>query len=299
MMQNEMLSARRGNRAGIGFFRIFMRLLGVRHACNFVWFVALFYALFDREARRRARGYLETRFPEAAGFRLWLHTYKLLAAQGEALVVAGFFADHPWSAMARTEEHAAVIREALKSPRGLVIVTSHFGCWQAAMAGLADCGRRINLLVAPDANLAVHKQMALGGMAAAFHEIDVHGFMGGLPECLAAVERGEVVCIMGDRAGDAGTEWLLETPFFGKNSPFPVSPYWVAARASVPVIPLFVACERRPFRLHLVFGAPISPADCREGRLEPETLRPALERYVRELEAVAGRWPWQLFRFEA
>ncbi len=298
MAPNEMLSARRGNRIGIGFFRIFTRLLGVRHACNFVWFVAFFYALFDREAKRRSRGYLTARFPAVSGFRLWFHTYRLLAAQGEALVIAGFLAERPWRELPGIRENGAVIVDALAAPQGVVIVTSHFGCWQAALAGLAEFGRKVNLLVAPDANPAVRKQMALEGNAEYFHEIDVNGFMGGLPECLAAVERGEVVCIMGDRAGEAASGQLLEMPFLGRPSAFPVSPYWVAARAGVAVIPMFVACERRPFRLRLVFGDPIELADCPEGRIPAAMLRPALARYVETLETMAQRYPWQIFRFE-
>ncbi len=294
----KMLSAHRGNRLGIGFFRWFIAVFGVRHACNFVWFVALFYALFDREARRRTGGYMDRRFPGVAGGRRWFHIYKLLASQGEALVIAGCLARRPWQKMRWVEENRTAMADALSREQGLVIVTSHFGCWQAAMAGLAGFGRRINLLGAPDANVRIRKQLALDGENTQFREIDATGFMGGLSECLAALAAGEVVCMMGDRMGGAGKAGGLETDFLNRPSMFPVSPYWVAARARVPVIPMFVACERHPFQLRLVFGDPIEPADVAGARLDAERLRPPLEQYVRTLEGLARRYPYEVFRFE-
>ena len=53
------LSDTRGNRLGIGFFKVCMRLFGLRFCCLFVWFVAFFYALFDRKAFQAAKPYLQ------------------------------------------------------------------------------------------------------------------------------------------------------------------------------------------------------------------------------------------------
>ena len=134
MSERQNLSATRGSSAGIRFFRVFMRLFGLKHACNFVWFVVLFYALFDRKANRAALPYVQLRFPEARGFTRWLHCYRLMASQGEALLIAGWIGAHGWKFPHRAENRDGMAALLADRSRGFVMVTSHFGCWQVSAA---------------------------------------------------------------------------------------------------------------------------------------------------------------------
>jgi len=294
----ETLSDRRGNRAGIAFFRIFLRWFGTRHACNMVWFVAFFYALCDREARRRARSYLVRRFPGDRGLRMFLHIWRLLASQGEALVLAAAYGAGLDGGIPRRQE-GKLSPGALDPGHGVVLVISHFGCWQASLAELAGYERPVTLLAASDVNPgAVGKQEALHNRKTAFREIDVRGFMGGLPEALEAVLAGDVLGVMGDRPGTAGTGEVLECSFLGQPAKFPITPFYVAARAGVTVVPVFMVWERRPFQVRVIFGDEILPEAIPDGRIRAERLRPAVEQYVRWLETMAGRYPYLCFRFE-
>jgi lauroyl/myristoyl acyltransferase len=56
-------------------------------------------------------------------------------------------------------------------------------------------------------------------------------------ELVAALRRGEVVAVQGDRA--LGTRGDVLIPFFGKPAPFPLGPYLLASAVGVPMVPAF------------------------------------------------------------
>ena len=56
-------------------------------------------------------------------------------------------------------------------------------------------------------------------------------------ELVAALRRGEVVAVQGDRA--LGTRGDAVIPFFGRPAPFPLGPFLLAAAVGVPVVPAF------------------------------------------------------------
>lgn len=289
------LSATRGNVLGIAFFRLLLGCCGLRVACWFVAPVTWFYTLFDRRARRAALPYIQAREPGISGIRRLLAVHRLLTAQGEALLIARRIGDAGWSIPFVEESRDAAAALLRDSSRGLVIVCSHFGCWQAAMAGLAGFNRRVNLLVDRDVRAAVGKRMAIPGVRDEFREIiagEAPG--GGLLECISALSRGEIVCVMGDRtAGGPG----VEMAFLGGRAKFPPSPWVLAARAGVPVTALFIPFEDHGRRLVLSFGSPVRlPAP--EHKVTPEDIREPMARYVAELESFCRRYPDQCFRFE-
>ena len=295
MSERQNLSATRGSSAGIRFFRVFMRLFGLKHACNFVWFVVLFYALFDRRANRAALPYVQLRFPEARGFTRWLHCYRLMASQGEALLIAGWIGAHGWKFPHRAENRDGMAALLADRSRGFVMVTSHFGCWQAALAGLAGFGRTVNLLAQPDAKAELDKRMAVPDCADQFKLIPADGFMGGLLECIEAVRRGEVVCVMGDRVAGGASR---PAKFFGGAMEFPLSPWLVAARSGCPVVPLFIAFEPDCSELLFRFGDVIRVSGDPDRRVRPEELAAPMAEYARGLENMARRYPYQVFRLE-
>ncbi|HWM78511.1 MAG TPA: lysophospholipid acyltransferase family protein, partial [Methylomirabilota bacterium] len=56
-------------------------------------------------------------------------------------------------------------------------------------------------------------------------------------ELVAALRRGEVVAVQGDRA--LGTRGDVLIPFFGKPAPFPLGPFLLASAVGVPMVPAF------------------------------------------------------------
>ncbi|MBI2467970.1 MAG: lysophospholipid acyltransferase family protein [Candidatus Rokubacteria bacterium] len=105
-------------------------------------------------------------------------------------------------------------------------------------------------------------------------------------ELVAALRRGEIVAMQGDRA--LGSRGDILVPFFGRPAPFPMGPFLLARAAGVAVVPAF--CLLGPdYRYAVTAGDPLT---VRAGG-EAEAVRA----WVALLEDVVRRHPTQWFNF--
>jgi lauroyl/myristoyl acyltransferase len=105
-------------------------------------------------------------------------------------------------------------------------------------------------------------------------------------ELVAALRRGEIVALQGDRAlGNAGD---VAVPFFGEPAPFPVGPFRLARATGVPIVPAFCLLDA-DLRYRVVVHEPRRVAAGGE--------EAALHAWVAELEAVVRAHPTQWFNF--
>ena len=285
------LNASRGNRFGIGFFRLLLHCGGFGLAVWISRIVTWFYARFDERAFAATAEYLKLRFPEDADSRRKLkkHFHRLLCELARMLLVsyrAGIGGGLP------IEEED---RHFLPETGGVVVVLSHCDCWQSAMALMnRDSGRVINIMALPDRVAGMDKFLALKDKRG-FNVISTEGFSGGLLEASAALARGEAVILMGDRPVP-GTQ-SAEVPWFGGKIAVPLSPWLLAARNGVPALPVFTELREKPLRVAIRYFAPVSLPEAGERRLRGEELAPAAAEYGRLLEQFARRHPYRVFRF--
>jgi len=97
-------------------------------------------------------------------------------------------------------------------------------------------------------------------------------------ELVAALRRGEVVAVQGDRA--LGTRGDMLVPFFGAPAPFPLGPFLLAGAVGVPVVPAF--CLLGPEHRYLVRVA--EPLEVARGGAED-----AARRWVAILEEIVAK----------
>ncbi len=285
------LNARRGNRFGMGFFRLLLHCGGFGIAVWFSRIVTWFYACFDEDAFAATAAYLKLRFPGDAGSRRKLkkHFHRLLCELARMLLVsyrAGIGGTLP------IEEED---RHFLPETGGVVVVLSHCDCWQASMELMnRSPGRVVNVMAQADQVAGMDKFLALKDKRC-FNVISTEGFSGGLLEASAALARGEAVILMGDRPVP-GTA-TAEVPFFGGTIAVPLSPWLLAARNGVPAVPIFAELREKPLRVAVRYFAPLPLPAAGERRLRDEELVPAAEAYGRLLEQFARRHPYRVFRF--
>jgi len=167
---------------------------------------------------------------------------------------------------------------------GVVSVTAHVGNWE--MAGRLLAGRtkrRTHVVVAPEAVAGLERWVRRDGDGVRFV---ARGPVGVGVELVAALRRGEVVALQGDRA--IGTHGDALIPFFGRPAPFPLGPFILARAAGVPVVAAF--CLLEPDDRYTVRLAP--PITVQRGEEEA-----AARRWVAILEEVAREYPTQWFNF--
>jgi lauroyl/myristoyl acyltransferase len=107
----------------------------------------------------------------------------------------------------------------------------------------------------------------------------------------AALRRGEIVAIQGDRPR-AGAE-TVDATLFGRSFALPPGPAALARAASVPMLPVFVFREGRR-RYRVVFRPPIAVARTADRRAD---MAAAVRQLAGEIEGAIRRAPDQWFCF--
>ena len=284
------LSATRGNALGIGIFKLLLNCGGYRISLLLAKIVTWFYAQFDQTAFEAAAAYLRLRFPEDAASerKLKRHFGRLIYELAKMLIISYRMGG---GKVLPLEE---INPEFLPESGGVVIVLAHYGCWQASMELLNRKNKcPVNIMARPDYNVNMDKFQAVRKHHN-FKVISTDTFSGGLIEASAALERGEVVIVMGDRAVD-GTA-VCTADYLGGKIELPLSPWMLAARNNVPAIPVFTEFRDDPERIEIRYCRPIVFPP-QTGRVRPETLKPGIEQYASELEEAARCSPYRVFRF--
>jgi predicted LPLAT superfamily acyltransferase len=271
-----------------------MKIGGLNRACEVVWFVCLYYVMFDRGARRAGMPYIRRRFPDAGPLRRLWYLYRLFVSQGQSLLEGVYL--RRGGAFECRFENSEYMDDMLRSDgRGLVLLTSHFGCWQGMMSELGNYRRRVNLLVTPELNEYVRVSLGLGSdRSEVVNVISNQDATGGMVDIVAALDRGELVCLMGDRLLEGAG---VPVEFLGGSALFPVAAFHVASIASCPVIPMFMVRDRGHRRFLIHYAEPIWPT--RAGnRRRVEILRECAQVYAGELEGMSRRYAFQCYVFD-
>ena len=224
----------RGNRLGIWFFKVLMQLSGLRGAYALLYPVCLYYALFDRHAVRSAMPYIQHRFPEQSGFKKWWTAYRLFISQGKNLIDRHALIAGAVSFETAIEGYEQV-QEFSEQKQGFILLTSHVGNWQTVMHSLERLDRTVHLLMKPELNTAVKDAVQVDAEETALKIISTEQEMGGVLQVMQALEAGDIVAIMGDRAYGADS---VQVDFMGAKVHFPYSAFHIASAAKCPVVVL-------------------------------------------------------------
>ena len=286
------LSDSRGNHLGIFFFRAMLKIIGPTCTCCFVWCIAFFYALFDRTARQAAAPYLNRRFPNSSRLHAWWHFYRLIVSQGQVMILAHWL--RSGHQVPIQEEHPERLRDLLLTKdRGLILLISHVGCWQAALTYLDTYQRPVNLLIQANTNANVARMFS----GQNFKLVDNRSPFGGLLECVAAINRGEIVCIMGDRqAGES--ESAIRMPLLGGSIMIPLSPWLLAARCGCAIVPVFTLMRGMARSIDFYFAEPIHIDYDLPVKPKSSCFEPSVKKYALELEKIASSFPYQIFHYD-
>lgn len=289
---DKQVTKKRGNRFGFWFFRILVRVTGLRGAYGFLYIVCLYYVLFDRQAVRSTLPYIQRRFPKAGFLKWYGYVYLLFVNQGKNLIdrfalIAGY---EPFEI---TFKGIETLRELLRSEQGFILLTSHVGNWQVVMCALEKLEKKVYLLMRAEDNEAVRNALKVDQEHGNIHVITTDKYLGGVVEMMQVLSEGQIVSIMGDRSYQSDQ---VEVTLLGEKAYLPYSAFRIAAGARCPVGVLFSA-KVDPLSYEVDIAKVIEPKMSRRGTIT-ERWGSSVQEYASALEEFLDRHPLQYYIFE-
>jgi predicted LPLAT superfamily acyltransferase len=289
-MNPKIKTKKRGNAVGFWFFKISLRVFGLRGTYGFLFFVCLYYLIFDKEAVKGALAYFKHRFPKASFIKLYYFVYRLFISQGIQLIdryalIAGI---KKFNVSIKGYDELLFLCNS--SQKGCILLTAHFGSWQIAMSSLKNIPRMVYLLLRPEDNAAVEESLRISGVSDKIKIISPESDLGGVIEVMKALEAGHMVSIMGDRRYEFD---YIETDFLKDKAGFPYGAFSIAAAAKVPVVVLLSA--RVGYCKYKTDISGVINPKYSGGRNKKEQLSPFVKEFADMLEKSAMDHPFQCF----
>ena len=178
----------------------------------------------------------------------------------------------------------------MESDGGFVQLSSHAGSFEMVGYGLTSDLKRINgLLFAGESQVMKDFRRSI----LASHNIDlieVDGTMSHIFAMNAALDRGEIVSMTGDRL--LGSPKALKCMFMGAEAKFPMGPFALAVQKEVPMLAMFAMRENASS--YRVFVRRIES----DAELPLRARMTAMaQRFAAELEEIVRQYPTQWFNY--
>ena len=287
------MSRKRGNTAGFWFFRMSVKIFGLCGAYALLVFVAAYYWIFDRRARRTACAYLKRRFRGHARWKGCFDIYRLFYSLGISLIDRYVMVLHPALFNLSIRNYDLARPLVLDKERGFVLLTSHVGNWQAVMLALTRMNRRVTLLMRPEDNEAVRRSLRIHESNTMMNFVSPDLPMSGVLELTQRMQCADIVAIMGDRTYDAEA---VEVSFAGDRAYFPQGAFHLALVWKCPVVVLFSAKTGRNSYDVEIAGV-IDPQQA-AGDTKRDRIRNMVQAYADWLSKYTERYPYQLYLFQ-
>ncbi|MCW5553787.1 MAG: lysophospholipid acyltransferase family protein [Verrucomicrobiae bacterium] len=280
----------RGGRWGIWFFITALRVLGLRLTYALTVPVAAYFSFVSPDVPAAMAYHRRIYGPLPRWRRRWL-VFRHFLSFGRALVDRTAILAGQTRGFTFSFEGEHHVRQAVAEGRGVLLLTAHVGNWEAAGQLLARLDVPINVTGFDKETPAIRALLNQSSQAR-FKLIPLTGSPTDAIQLVAAMRRGEVVAMLGDRAYGSPS---ARVPFLGGTAAFPIGAYVLAAIAGAPLVTVFNLCE--PGGHYRFFGSPPQRHEMPPHHLRDDYLRDCAARFARELESIVKRDPLQWYNF--
>ncbi|MBL9137325.1 MAG: hypothetical protein JNK85_15740 [Verrucomicrobiales bacterium] len=277
----------RGGYWGNWFFIQLVRRFGLRWAYAWLVVVAAYFTLTNRVAYRSSADFLDRVLGTCSWWRRPWRVYRHFFSFGVTLldrlaVISGKVA------MECQFDGEPQFVEQLGKGKGIILVGAHLGSWEIGGHLLGRLGAPVNVVVLDkdEARLKRLYHDALDTRSFRFLTTDGHPLRS-IP-IAAAVRRGEIVALLGDRTF-GGADCAV--PFLGGSARFPTGPFLLAAATGAPLFQVFAVRER--WGRYRFFTYPAEYVERAALRGGVAAVAPLVARYADRLAAVARAYPYQ------
>ena len=178
----------------------------------------------------------------------------------------------------------------LNEPEGFVQLSSHIGNYEMVGYSLTSTTKRINgLFYGGESEVMMEFRRKILSM----HNIgliEVDGSMSHIFQMNAAIDRGEIVSMTGDRM--LGSAKFIKCNFLDADSRFPMGPFALAVQKDVPIVAVF--CMRGKWGVYNVYVRKITAAP---GLPPRASMQDMAQKFADQLEAMVRLYPTQWFNY--
>lgn len=282
-----------GTVLGIRLLVLLARAFGRRFAGWFLYLVALYYALARGMARRASRDYLRRVGQPATFGSVVRHLHTFARVSLDRL----FFFTGRWESFRFEQRNHDQLVRAARTGRGVLLLGAHLGSFEVMRSRAREFGVPINAII--DYSNAERVNRVARSLAPDVETRLISladDSVGAMLAIRAAIDRGELVAMLGDRPPTtADGARVVMAPFLGADAAFPAGPWLLAHALGCPVY--FVAGVFTPpncYALHFELLA-------EDVKLDRKDRAGSLARYVRAyaamLEAHVRSAPMNWFNF--
>ena len=280
----------RGGRRGIWFFLAAQRVLGLRITYALLVPPAIYFSFASPDVPA-TMDYHRRLFGPAGWWKRRWRVFRHFLEFGRALIdrtaiLAGDTRHFSFSFDG--EEH---LRSALAEGRGVLLLTAHLGNWEAAGQLLSRLDVPINV-TGFDNEAPEIRALLTQASRAKFRLLPLTGSPTDTIPLVAALRRGEVVAMLGDRPYRSPSARI---DFLGGAASFPIGAYVLAAIANAPLVHVFNL--REPGGHYRFFGFPPQRPRMPSHAQRDAYLRDCAARFAHDLETILKRAPLQWYNF--
>ncbi|HVU26411.1 MAG TPA: hypothetical protein VHG71_01585 [Verrucomicrobiae bacterium] len=280
----------RGGRRGVWFFITALRILGLRATYALTIPVAIYFSFRSPDVPATMDFHRRIFGPVPWWKRRWL-VFKHFFSFGRALIdrTAVLAGDTRHFSFSFDGEHH--LRNALAEGHGVLLLTAHIGNWEAAGQLLSRIGAVINVTGFDNESPEVRALLNQASKAN-FRLLPLTGSPTDAIALVAALKRGEIVAMLGDRAYGSASASI---PFLDGTAAFPVGAYVMAAIAGAPLVHVFNLRESGGH--YHFFGFPPQRPQMPPHHQRDAYLRDCAARFAANLEKILLRDPMQWYNF--
>jgi predicted LPLAT superfamily acyltransferase len=280
----------RGGRWGILFFITAIRVLGLRIAYALAVPPAVYFSFASPDVAATMDFHRRIFGPVPWWKRRWL-VFKHFLSFGRAII-------DRTAILAGDKKHFSFffdgeknLRAALAEGKGVLLLTAHVGNWEAAGQLLARVDVPINV-TGFDNETPEIRALLTSASRAKFRLLPLTGSPTDIIPLVAALRRGEIVAMLGDRAYGSPSTCI---PFLGGTAAFPVGGYVMAAIAGAPLMHAFSLRETGGH--YRFFGFSPQRLQLPVHNERDAYLKNCAADFARNLESVLKRDPFQWYNF--
>ena len=280
----------RGGSFGIWFSITCIRVLGLRISYFLAIFPGIYFSFASPDIAATMDYHRRIFGPQPWWKRRWL-VFRHFYSFGRALIDRTAILAGKARGFSFEFSGDAHLRAAVAKGRGVLLLTAHLGNWEAA-------GQLLTRLDVPitvtgfDRETPAIRAMLNNSSRQKFKLLPLTGSATDVIPLVAALRRGEVVAMLGDRSYGSPA---AQIPFCGGLASFPIGAYVMASIAGAPLMHVFSL--REPERRYRFFGFPPQYPAMPIHSERDAYLKTCAARFAGDLESILRRDPFQWYNF--